>query len=112
QSIYAFTGANPELLHSLTTRPGVRQIHLRFNYRCGTSIIEAAQAALGEDRNYRAPDGAHEGNIFFHPVDGGLSDQAALVMDRLIPAILDRDTPLHEIAVLYRNANHGNEVAE
>jgi DNA helicase-2/ATP-dependent DNA helicase PcrA len=112
QSIYAFTGANPELLHSLTTRPGVRPIHLRFNYRCGTSIIEAAQAALGEDRDYRAPDGAHEGNIFFHPIDGDLSDQAALVVNQLIPAILDRGMPLHEIAVLYRNANHGNEVAE
>jgi superfamily I DNA/RNA helicase len=80
QSIYAFTGANPELLESLTARPGVRPIHLRFNYRCGTSIIEAAQAALGEDRDYRAPDGTHEGNIFFHPVNGDLSDQAALVV--------------------------------
>jgi DNA helicase II / ATP-dependent DNA helicase PcrA len=112
QSIYAFTGANPELLQSLTTRPGVRPIHLRFNYRCGTSIIEAAQAALGEDRDYRAPDGAHEGNVFFHPVEGDLSDQAALVVDQLIPAIVNRGAPLHEIAVLYRNANHGNEVAQ
>jgi len=112
QSIYAFTGANPELLQSLTERPGVRPIHLRFNYRCGTNIIEAAQAALGEERDYRAPDGAHEGNIFFHPVDGDLSDQAALVIDRLVPELQGRGVPLEEIAVLYRNAQHGNEVAE
>jgi DNA helicase-2/ATP-dependent DNA helicase PcrA len=112
QSIYAFTGANPELLESLVERPAVRPIHLRFNYRCGTSIIEAAQAALGEDRDYRAPDGAHQGNIFFHPVAGGLADQARLVIDRLRPVIQDRGIPLEEIAILYRNAQHGNEVAE
>lgn len=112
QSIYAFTGANPELLESLTARPGVRAVHLRFNYRCGTSIIEASQAALGEERNYRAPDGAHAGNIFFHPVAGDLSDQAHFVVDRLLPDIQGRNIPLEEIAVLYRNAQHGNEVAE
>ena len=112
QSIYAFTGANPELLESLITRPGVLPIQLRFNYRCGTSIIQAAQAALGEDRDYRAPDGAHQGNIFFHPVAGDLSNQAQLVVDRLVPEMRARSIPLQEIAVLYRNAQHGNEVAQ
>jgi DNA helicase II / ATP-dependent DNA helicase PcrA len=112
QSIYAFTGANPELLESLIARPGVTPIRLRFNYRCGTNIIEAAQAALGEDRDYRAPDGAHPGNLFFHPVNGDLADQADLVVQQLIPAIQGRNIPLEEIAVLYRNAQQGNEVAQ
>jgi DNA helicase-2/ATP-dependent DNA helicase PcrA len=112
QSIYAFTGANPELLQGLTARAGVTAIHLRFNYRCGTSIIEAAHAALGEDRDYRAPDGAHQGSVFFHPVDGGLSGQAEFVVNQLIPTIQGRDILLDEIAVLYRNAQHGNEVTE
>jgi len=112
QSIYAFTGANPELLESLITRPGVVPIHLRFNYRCGTSIIQAAQAALGEDRDYRAPDGAHQGNIFFHPVAGDLSNQAQLVVHRLVPEMRARSIQLQEIAVLYRIAQHGNEVAQ
>jgi DNA helicase II / ATP-dependent DNA helicase PcrA len=52
QSIYGFLGANPKLLESLTARPNVRAIRLRFSYRCGSSIIEASMAALGEERDY------------------------------------------------------------
>jgi DNA helicase-2/ATP-dependent DNA helicase PcrA len=112
QSIYTFTGANPELLLDLAARPGVTRIRLRFNYRCGTSIIDASQAALGEDRDYQAPPGAHEGQIFFHPVDGDLSNQAALVVDQLRPDIQGRGISLEEIAILYRTARQGSQVAQ
>lgn len=57
QSIYQWTGANPQLLVGLTGRPGVRTIQLRFNYRCCTRIIDASMAALGEERDYEAPKG-------------------------------------------------------
>lgn len=49
QSIYAFAGANPELLASLTRRTDVRTIKLRFNYRSGGKIIRASLGALGEE---------------------------------------------------------------
>src|SRR6185312_4470043 len=49
QSIYAFAGANPELLESMTRRAGVRTIRLRFNYRSGGKIIRASLGALGEE---------------------------------------------------------------
>lgn len=111
QSIYAFTGAEPKLLLGLTERAGVRAIRLRFNYRCGTKIIEASKAALGEERQYEAPEGSPEGEIQFLGIDGGLPQQADYVVDTLIPALTQKGIPAERIAVLYRNAEHGNHVA-
>jgi DNA helicase-2/ATP-dependent DNA helicase PcrA len=111
QSIYGFTGANPELLQSLITRQGVRNISLRFNYRCGTSIIDASMAALGENRNYTAPDGGAEGNIDFRSVDGDLDAQAADIIENVIPALRTGGAALEDIAVLYRTANEGDAIA-
>jgi DNA helicase-2/ATP-dependent DNA helicase PcrA len=111
QSIYAFTGANPELLIGLTHRPGVRTIRPRFNYRCGTKIITASVAALGEQRNYEAPDGTADGVVLFRAIDGNLNVQAKYVIDTLIPELRGRDIPLQEIAVLYRTADEGKVAA-
>lgn len=111
QSMYAFLGASPELLTSLVSRPGVKPIRLRFNYRCGTSIIEASMAALGEERDYRGPDDAQVGTIDFHGVNGELVSQADYIFSTVLPAIQKSDTPLEQIAVLYRWAKHGEEVA-
>lgn len=112
QSIYAFTGANPELFLGLAVRPDVRDIRLRFNYRCGRRIIKVSQAALGEERAYVAPDGAAEGDVFFVPVDGDMRDQADHTAKVLIPHIRSGGTKIEEIAVLYRVAEHGNFVAQ
>lgn len=111
QSIYGFLGANPELLESLLSRSGVREIRLRFNYRCGKSIIEASMAALGEERDYSGPDGAEDGNLDFHGVDGDLAEQADIIFTTLLPSLQSEGTPLEQIAVLYRWAKHGDEVA-
>ncbi|MDA2920007.1 ATP-dependent helicase [Desulfobacterota bacterium AH_259_B03_O07] len=111
QSIYGFTGANPELLQSLTTRPRVTNISLRFNYRCGTSIIDASMAALGEDRNYIAPDDSAEGNVYFRSADGDLDAQATDVIENVIPTLTTDGTALEDIAVLYRTANEGDAMA-
>jgi DNA helicase-2/ATP-dependent DNA helicase PcrA len=112
QSIYAFTGANPELLNGLTSRAGVRTIRLRFNYRCGCKIIDASLAALGEERNYKAPDGTADGAVMFRAIDGGLEAQAKYVVETLIPELTTRGVALEEIAVLYRTATQGNAVAD
>ena len=112
QSIYAFTGANPDLLQGLTSIKGVREIRLRFNYRCGTNIIEASKAALGEERDYQAHEDAGEGEVSFHGTAGDLSAQANVLIDKLLPAIQEKGTSLDQIAVLYRTARHGDEVAQ
>jgi len=111
QSIYAFAGANPDLLRSLAERQDVRTIRLRFNYRSGTKIIDVSMAALGEERAYEAADGAAEGGVFFRGIDGDLNAQANYVIAELIPHLQARGIPLHEIAVLYRTVAEGNSVA-
>ena len=65
QSIYGFTGAHPELLQQLSNRDDVETVRLRLNYRSGSRIVTASSYALGEERDYEAPDGAVEGTIFF-----------------------------------------------
>ena len=47
QSIYGFTGAEPSLLKNLAERDDVETVTLRLNYRCGSAIIRASEAALG-----------------------------------------------------------------
>jgi len=89
QSVYGFTGANPELsgAYRSSKTPSIR---LRFNYRCGSRIVTASQHALGEPRYYLAPDVSEEGTIYFHPRDGNYAQQADFVFGTLIPSALAR----------------------
>lgn len=114
QSIYGFTGASPELLRRLSERDDVKAVRLGLNYRCGSRIVSASEYALGETRGYKAPDGAHEGTIFFHPCTGGYAAHARYLIEELIPEIRDRrpDLNLGAIAVLYPAAFLGDEVAQ
>lgn len=112
QSIYGFTGATPELLRRLSERDDVETVRLGLNYRCGSRIVSASEYALGENRGYKAPDGAHEGTIYFHPCTGGYAGHARYLVEELIPKICERrsDINLGEIAVLYPAAFLGDEV--
>jgi len=111
QSIYGFTGANPELLESLTRRGDVRTIRLRFNYRSGGKIVRASLGALGEERDYREVAGAPEGELTFWSVPLGLDMQALAVAETVIPKLVEKGIALDEIAVLYRAAYLGDKVA-
>lgn len=112
QSIYSFTGANPELLQSLTRRSDVRTISLRFNYRSGAKIIRASLGALGEERDYQGAEGAPDGEITFWPVNGDHTAQAQHIAVTVIPALLSRNFQSEQIAILYRAAWLGDIVAE
>jgi DNA helicase-2/ATP-dependent DNA helicase PcrA len=112
QSIYGFTGAHPDVLQRLSERDDVETFRLRFNYRCGSRIVTASQYALGEERDYEAPDGAAEGTIFFHPSTDAYERQADYLFSTLLPNALARmpDLTLGKIAVLYPAAWIGNAV--
>jgi len=110
QSIYGFTGANPELLQSLLARPDVREVRLRFNYRSGAKIIRASLGALGEERDYRGLDDAPEGDLAFWTVKGGHDAQAGAIAASVLPKLLER-YPHEEVAILYRAAWLGDKVA-
>ena len=112
QSIYGFTGANPELLQSLTARADVREIRLRFNYRSGARIIRASLGALGEERDYRGVDGAPDGELTFYPIQGGHDAQAAAIAGTALPALIARGYPPEQIAILYRAAWLGDKLAQ
>lgn len=114
QSIYGFTGANPDLLQRLSERNGVETIRLRFNYRCGSRIVTASLYALGEDRDYLAPEGSDEGTIYFHPLDGNYEAQAEYLFTTILPDAFGRLPNLARgrIAILYPAAGIGDPVAE
>lgn len=114
QSIYGFTGANPELLQRLSKRQDVQTLRLPFNYRCGSQIVAASEYALGEDRGYQAPEGAAEGTIYFHPLTQNYGAQANHLFTEILPAVMNRipDLTLGQIAILYQNANIGNDVSD
>lgn len=112
QSIYGFTGADPVLLERLSLRDDVEVVRLKLNYRCGSRIVTASGYALGEDRGYSAPDGAHQGTIFFHPLRGGLKQQADRLFSMVLPEVQARIPKLKmgDIAILYPSAAVGNDV--
>jgi superfamily I DNA/RNA helicase len=112
QSIYGFTGANPIMLQQLSERQDVETIRLRLNYRCGSSIVAASTYALGEERDYEAPQNASKGTIYFHPLNGSLDEQAEHIFSDVIPEAQKRNPELRcgEIAVLYSAAFVGNSV--
>ena len=114
QSIYGFTGANPELLQRLSERQDVQTLRLPFNYRCGSQIVAASEYALGEERGYQAPDGAVEGTIYFHPLTQNYRVQASHLFTELLPGVMNRfpDLTLGQIAILYPTANIGNDIAD
>ena len=113
QSIYGFTGANPELLQRLSTRQDVQTIRLPFNYRCGSRIVTASVYALGEDRGYQAPDGAVEGTIYFHPMRQDYAAQANQLFTNILPDAMNRvpELQLGQVAILYQAAYIGNDIA-
>lgn len=113
QSIYGFAGAKPELLKELAELENVEKVSLRFNYRCGKTIITASEVALGEIRNYEAKK-THLGTIDFSPCLQGFHEQMQLICQQIIPQAL-ANTPerkLGDIAILYQDRYVGNDVAE
>lgn len=112
QSIYGFTGANPELLQSLTERKNVKTLRLKFNYRSGTKIVHASTAALGETRDYMSPQGTHEGEIIFNSVDGDLDKQANFIVNKLLAELNLKGYKNEQIAILYRTAKYGDRIVK
>ncbi|WP_394890421.1 ATP-dependent helicase [Mesorhizobium sp. AaZ16] len=113
QSIYGFTGANPELLRQVADREDVETVPLRLNYRSGSRIVTASTYALGEDRGYQAADGQPEGDVYFHPRPGSYDQQARYVLETILPAIQERqpDIGIGDIAIVYPAAWIGNALA-
>jgi DNA helicase-2/ATP-dependent DNA helicase PcrA len=97
QAIYGFMGTRPELLQDLAGMPGVTDVALELNYRCGQDIVEASLQALGQARTVR---GHHEGGdiIIEAPADG--PDAQRLRAVELVRQAASEGVPYEQILVL------------
>jgi DNA helicase-2/ATP-dependent DNA helicase PcrA len=113
QSIYGFTGAEPSLLKNLAKRDGVETVPLRFNYRCGSAIIQASKAVLGEKRDFESWQD-EPGVVYFHHRPDGIGEQGKFICESIIPAALKRrpKRQIGDIAILYLDKNDGNVIAD
>ena len=112
QSIYGFQGAHPELLDDLCKHQAVDDVvQLEWNYRCGKTIIEASEAALGQSRNYESKNGAM-GSVDIHQCENGIEEQAKFICTDLISEAMERcDCTVGDIAVLYCTKYDGDQIA-
>lgn len=113
QSIYGFAGAMPNLLKEIAAAGWVESVSLKYNYRCGRRIIAASLTALGEERDYQSKVNKH-GTVDFYECPEGIAQQASLIIQEIIPAVLKQipDLLLGNIAVLYCDRNDGRVIAE
>ena len=97
QAVYAFNGANPELLMSLAKRPTVSTVELVVNYRSGIQLIQAAARMKKSAHVVQGvrPGGAIE--ITYCP--RGFEEQVEKLIEGIRKAAAD-GTPAHEIAVI------------
>jgi DNA helicase II / ATP-dependent DNA helicase PcrA len=113
QSIYGFTGANPELLKELAERSSMETITLRMNYRSGRTIVSSSMVALGEERGYAAA-GSHDGTITFWECPAGIEEQAQVICSSIIPGAIERQEgrTLGDVAILYIDRNDGAVITQ
>ncbi|NLH70783.1 MAG: ATP-dependent helicase [Brooklawnia sp.] len=74
QSIYAFSGAHPELLRSLAADSRTETVRLRINYRSGQGIIDSAIRVLDEQRDVTGQSAG--GAIRVYKAPGGIRAQS------------------------------------
>jgi DNA helicase-2/ATP-dependent DNA helicase PcrA len=112
QSIYGFAGSMPKLLKELAKADWVEPVSLKFNYRCGRRIVAASLTALGEEREYESKV-KQQGTIDFYECPEGITQQATVIIDKIIPAVLKQFPGLvvGKIAVLYGDRNDGSVIA-
>nr|WP_287413242.1 ATP-dependent helicase [Pseudodesulfovibrio sp.] len=113
QSIYGFSGAKPELIRELSTFPRFETVQLKLNYRCGNSIIQASEIALGTTRGCKSHSG-EQGELFFHHYPNSLSHQSNEICSTVIPDILKRNPKITigDIGVFYLDKYDGDIVSE
>lgn len=113
QSIYGFTGANPNLLSELANHSEVLKVQLKKNYRSREKIVKASLAALQEDRGFISSREG-EGKIEFHEIEDGLEGQCDYICKTIIPRIISAEYPgtLGDIGILYIDKNDGDKIAD
>jgi DNA helicase II / ATP-dependent DNA helicase PcrA len=102
QSIYGFTGAQPNLLRSLSECDGIEKIELGFNYRCGKKIVEDSIVTLGEKRRFKSVTD-EDGELYFWKCPQGAQEQVDTICSDIIQFSLQnrKGRNLGDIAIIY-----------
>ncbi|WP_433233392.1 UvrD-helicase domain-containing protein [Micromonospora sp. CA-248260] len=101
QAIMGFAGADPEFLIELASRRDFLNVSLNINYRCGSAIIAASQAAINGSRAYHAnPLRTDPGVVELVSVSGAIGEHAEMTVMK-IDELVANDVEEHRIAVLY-----------
>jgi superfamily I DNA/RNA helicase len=113
QSIYGFTGANPELLRDLSKLNDVEAVNLSLNYRCGEQIILASKSLLKNPPTFKSFDGK-KGEVLFYQTNCDLKGQAKIAFEQIIPSLMKANSKMKygDIAFLYRSMNEAALIAE
>lgn len=112
QSIYAWRGADPEVVRRFADAPGTRVFPLQTNYRSTPEVVALAQATLPAGNPYGKELRAHRPASGTPPVVAHLAsvqDEAAFVTQRIADLVTEGREP-GEIAVLYRAHHHSVEL--
>ena len=108
QSIYAWRGADPEVVERFAAAEGTRVFPLQTNYRSTPEVVALAQETLPAGNPYgkrlraqRPPSGAAP--VIAHLAS--VQDEAAFVTQRIADLLTEGRSP-GEVAVLYRAHHH------
>jgi superfamily I DNA/RNA helicase len=112
QSIYGFTGAQPQLLKALANHKNMEKIQLRMNYRCAQNIIKGSIAVLNENREFQSAN-TQQGVILEHKIETGAEAQIQHII-KLIPEVIARREGRNpgDIAILYQTKDDGEIIAQ
>ncbi|MCB0874281.1 MAG: ATP-dependent helicase [Thermoleophilia bacterium] len=112
QSIYAWRGADPEVVERFAGVPGTRIAQLGANYRSTGDIVDFAQATLPAGNRWDKQLLATRRHTGAAPVVAhclSVVEEAAFVTQRIADLITDGREPA-EIGVLYRAHHHSVEL--
>jgi DNA helicase-2/ATP-dependent DNA helicase PcrA len=112
QSIYAWRGADPEVVARFAAAAGTRIFPLQTNYRSTPEVVALAQETLPAGNPFGKRLRAHRPPSGAPPVVAHLAsvrDEAAFVTQRIADLITDGRAP-GEVGVLYRAHHHSVEL--
>jgi len=104
QSIYGFTGANPEYMDELGTFKGGRgfsSIELKNNYRSSSEIVSVSGGILGNSDRYIAKKSFKDSRFEFIICESDWEDQMRAIIDRVIPECDELGVAREEIGILF-----------
>ena len=101
QSIYSFTGANPNYMNELLAIGSFYPIRLENNYRSPQKIVDASALVLGENRNYTGLTNKNA-EFYFHECLDDWEEQFRYLATTIIPECDVAGINREEIGILIK----------